>query len=183
MRDTELYRSETARGISAALKDIETNKLNEFIDLIESKDRVFFSGAGRSLLMIKAFAMALMQIGKTVYVTGEVCTPSIQKGDLLIAASCSGETKSLLLFVEEAKKAGAEVALITGRADSSIGKLSDFVLTMGYKPEEGAVSNGWLTDNRFEQSIVPLGDCVMEYIARDNNKTNETIASNHANME
>lgn len=181
--NTKEYRSESARGINAALQSVDENKIEETVKAVEDAKRVFFTGAGRSFLMTKAIAMAMMQIGITVYATGEVCTPSISEGDLLVAASCSGETQSVLLFVEQAKKRGAKIALITGNADSSMGKLADIILEMDPMSEEGSVQKTWVVDNRFEQAIVPLGDCFVEYLARRKGASHETIGSNHANME
>lgn len=181
--DTREYRRESARGIQAALLSVDEKQIEETVRAIAGAKRVFFTGAGRSFLMTKAIAMAMMQIGITTYATGEVCTPSIASGDLLIAASCSGETQSVLLFVEQAKQCGAKIVLITGNAESSMGKLSDIVLTMDPLSEEGSSQKGWVVDNRFEQAIVPLGDCFVEYLARAKGASHDTIGSNHANME
>lgn len=181
--NTNEYRKETAVGIGEALESVEDKQLDKLIDAIKTAPRLFFSGAGRSFLMIKAMAMAMMQIGYQVYVTGEVATPSIQSGDLLVVASCSGTTKSVLLFVEQAKHIGAKVALITGNANSQIGDLSDIVIEMEYRSKPGSIQETWIVDNRFEQSIVPLGDCIVEALAREKGASTNTIQKNHANME
>ena len=52
--------------------------------------RIIVCGTGRSGLMLKSFAMRLMQIGYISYVVGETITPAIKEGDLLIVASASG---------------------------------------------------------------------------------------------
>ncbi len=133
--------------------------------------------------MMQGIAMAFMQIGLTTYVTGGVTTPAIEKGDLLIAASCSGETKSVALFLEQAKKIGARIVLITACPESTMGRLADIVVKMNAKSEPGSVQESWLTDNRFEHALVPLGDCLMEYLARDRGAANSIISEHHANME
>ena len=73
-------------------KTIAPEKLQEVIKKIKEHKRIFVYGTGRSGLMLKAFAMRLMQIGLNSYVVGETTTPSVQEGDLLIVASASGET-------------------------------------------------------------------------------------------
>ncbi len=181
--DTELYRKETARGIGAALASVKKEDIDEVVGAVQNSPHVFFSGAGRSFLMMQAVAMAFMQVGVTAYVTGGVTTPAIKKGDLLIAASCSGETQSVILFVEQAKKMGVKVVLITACPDSTLGKIADIVMKMEAESEEGSIQKTWLTDNRFEHSIVPLGDCMMEYIARNQNAGKNIIKEHHANME
>lgn len=183
MVNTELYRKEAARGIGAALASVDSKSLEDAALAAKTAPRVFFTGAGRSFLMMQAVAMAFMQIGLTSYVTGGVTTPSIKKGDLLIAASCSGETKSVALFMEQAKEMGAKLALITSNPDSTMAKMSDIVVCMDGNSEPGSVQESWLADARFEHAIVPLGDCMMEFIARSNEAADDIIKQNHANME
>lgn len=106
--DTVLYRKETARGISVSLDSVSAESIDQVVEAVEKAPRVFFTGAGRSFLMIQAMAMAMMQIGVTAYVTGGVTTPAIEEGDLLIGASCSGETKSVALFNGAGQKTGSK---------------------------------------------------------------------------
>lgn len=183
MDTTITYRKETVRGIDVALQTVPEEIIEKLLSAIQNAPSIFFTGAGRSFLMLKAMAMAMMQINYPVHVTGEVTTPSVKKDDLLIVASCSGETKSVCLFVEQAKAVGAKIALITGNPDSTLAKLSDIVAVMSYKPEPGSAQETWVVDNRFEQAIVPFGDCIVEFLARNLGATQNTISSNHANME
>ena len=103
MRD---YRSEVLAGVGRSLASVPEDSLTALIEAVGSAGRVFVTGAGRSLLFVKSLAMALMQIGRSVYATGEVATPAIGPGDLLVVATSSGTTKSVLLFVEQARDQG-----------------------------------------------------------------------------
>lgn len=184
MIDTVTYRKETARGMGACLDSIAEESIVAAVKAVQEAPRIFFTGAGRSFLMIKGIAMCFMQVGvKNCYVTGDVTTPSIGAGDLLIAASCSGETKSVALFLEQAKAQGAKILLLTANKASAMGKMADYVIEMASDTEAGAEQEKWLCDNRFEHSIVPLGDCMMEYIARDKGAADNIIQQNHANIE
>ena len=93
-------------------------------------DRIFLAGMGRSGLIVRSFAMRLMQVGLQVYVVGEVTTPAMRKGDLLIAISGSGETKTTHHIVSVAKSSGARVFLLTAQTTSSIGDISELVLVL-----------------------------------------------------
>ena len=181
--NTEIYRKETTRGIGVALDSVSGGSIDAVVKAVQQSPRVFFTGAGRSFLMMQAGAMAFMQIGITSYVTGGVTTPAIGEGDLLIAASCSGETKSVSLFLEQAKKIGAKIVLLTACPNSTMGKLADIVVRMEARSEPDSVQKTWLTDNRFEHAIVPLGDCLMEYLAREKGASDNIISEHHANME
>lgn len=178
MRD---YRSEVVAGIDRALAAVPENQLANVIDAVEQAQRVFVTGAGRSLLFVKSLAMALMQLGLPVYATGEVATPAIGPGDLLIAASSSGSTKSVLLFVEQAHGQGARIAAITSNPKSLIGELADVLVVVGDGTDPGGA--GWQTGSFFELALAPLGDVIVEQLAVRGGATSATVSAHHANLE
>jgi len=96
--------------------------------LVSTDRRILVVGAGRSGLIGRAFAMRLMHLGFQVYVMGETITPSIGRGDLIIALSGSGTTKIVVTAVEIGKTVGAKIIAITSYVDSDLGKLADDVV-------------------------------------------------------
>ena len=70
--------------LKKASEKINDKQLIGIIDEIEKAQNIFVYGTGRSGLMLKAFAMRLMQMNYSVYVIGETITPAIKKEDLLI---------------------------------------------------------------------------------------------------
>lgn len=54
----------------------------------------------------------------------------MQKNDLLIALSYSGETEELLVVLTPAKRLGVELVSITASRTSSLGRMSDLVVEM-----------------------------------------------------
>lgn len=97
-------------------------------DAYKRRAKVLVMGAGRSGLVGKAFAMRLMHLGFNVYVLGETITPSIGKGDLVVAISGSGKTKLIVTAAEAAKKVEATIVAITSYPDSPLGQLADIVV-------------------------------------------------------
>ena len=85
-----------AMELANTLKNIDQEEIDRLATGIKQAKRIFVSGAGRSLLMLKGLAMRLMHLGYDVYVVGEVTTPAFLPDDLLILASASGETTSLI---------------------------------------------------------------------------------------
>jgi len=53
--------------------------------------------------------MKLAHLGFSSYVIGDVTTPSLKEGDLLIAISQSGKTSTILTLVKKAKKLGGSL--------------------------------------------------------------------------
>ncbi|MBQ9480359.1 MAG: SIS domain-containing protein [Selenomonadaceae bacterium] len=116
--------------LEAAAPQVLDDKVDAMIDAVSNHERVFVYGTGRSGLMLKAFAMRLMQLGLTAYVVGETTTPSVKRGDLLVIASASGETDTVVSAVSKAVKGGVDVAAITGNHESSVSRLVKPLVTI-----------------------------------------------------
>jgi 6-phospho-3-hexuloisomerase len=102
--------------------------LNTLLEARKNGKRIFVTGAGRSGLVAKAFAMRLLHLGFNVYVVGETILPPIVKEDVLLAVSGSGRTKSVVAIAEAAKAIGAKVVALTTFPDSPLGKIADILV-------------------------------------------------------
>ena len=78
-----------AKMLRKMVEQLRDDELMSLIEAIEGAKRIFVGGAGRSLLSMKGFAMRLMQTEHETYLVGEVTTPAIHEGDLLIVGSGS----------------------------------------------------------------------------------------------
>ena len=103
---------------------------NQFMNALLSAPRIYVTGAGRSGLIAKAFAMRLMHLGMESYVIGETITPAMHEGDMLVVFSGSGETHSITDICRTAKMVGGTLALITSRRESSMAMTADLVIVL-----------------------------------------------------
>ncbi len=85
-------------------RSIDMASIDEFARKLNSANRIFVMGAGRSGLVAKSFAMRLMHIGYQVYVVGEIC-----------------------------KKLNVTLITVTSNKDSVLGRLSDLVVIVDSK--------------------------------------------------
>ncbi|WP_230742361.1 6-phospho-3-hexuloisomerase [Methanooceanicella nereidis] len=109
-------------------ESIDDETMDEFANLLNSANRIFVMGAGRSGLVAKSFAMRLMHIGYQVYVVGEIITPAVSAGDVVIAISGSGNTRTISEFGEICKKLNVKVITVTSNRESVLGRMSDLVV-------------------------------------------------------
>lgn len=165
--------------ILAATDDTYSPALAKMLD---KANRVFVSGAGRSGQIGKFFAMRLMHSGYDVSVVGEIVTPSIKRGDLLVIISGSGETEQLIAFAKSAKKVGADILLITTKADSTIGDLADAVFQIG-RPELYSKVVGMPMGTVFELSTLSFLEAFISQIIHEKGIPEEVMRERHANME
>jgi 6-phospho-3-hexuloisomerase len=142
--------------------------------------RVFVGGMGRSGLMMRAFAMRLMQLGVTVFVVGDTTTPSIAKGDLLVVGSRFGRSGSLSHFVSIARREKARVAVVTMDPGTPLARQADIVATIPVA--EGGPSQQPL-GTLFEQSLLVYLDAVVLLAKRLLHKTERAMSKRHTNLE
>ena len=109
-----------AKGLADALEPlvrvlahVQRPEVEAFEKVLLGARRVFVTGLGRTGLMARGFAMRLMHLGRRVYHVGDVITPAIRRGDLLVICSRTGRSPVLLYYVKIAQRVGARVAIVT----------------------------------------------------------------------
>lgn len=168
--------------ISSILEATPDGHDKALVDMLDQAKRIFISGAGRSKLVGNFFAMRLMHGGYDVSVVGEIVTPSIKAGDLLIIISGSGETEQLIAFTKRAKEIGAKIVLISAKSDSTIGDLADITLQIGRDEQYGKVK-GMPMGTVFELSTLLFLEATISHVIHDKGIEEEVMRSRHANLE
>lgn len=168
-----------------AVQQMPESAGDQLADAIFEANRIFVAGAGRSGLMMKAFAMRLMHLGFRVYVIGETVTPGVEEGDLLLIGSGSGETRTLVGMADKAKSLHAQVAVLTTQPQSSIGVLADVVLPLPGTPKEQSGSTLTIQPMGalFEQTLLLFLDAVILRLMGKTDQTAATMFGKHANLE
>ncbi|AOZ94111.1 6-phospho-3-hexuloisomerase [Paenibacillus crassostreae] len=161
-------------------------QLELLVEQIGEAKRIFVAGVGRSGLMMRAFAMRLMHLGKDVYVVGETVTRSLAKGDLLIIGSGSGETKSLIPMAEKAQSLEACVAVMTLSPVSTVSKLSNIIVTMPGASKDQLHHEAVTIQpmgSLFEQMLLLICDAVVLRLMEIQSLNGQAMYGNHANLE
>ena len=177
-----------ADEVQRCVRSVDPAALERAVDLLDSAPRVFVTGAGRSALAMRGFAMRLMHQGTAAYVVGDVTTPAIAAEDLLVVGSGSGRTPGVLLHVETAKKLGARVILVTIVPGSPIGALADAVVSIP-APSPKAENAGRTVVSQqplgslFEQSLLLVCDAMILASMRRHGIDPDDMMRRHANLE
>ncbi|WP_297476420.1 bifunctional 3-hexulose-6-phosphate synthase/6-phospho-3-hexuloisomerase [Thermococcus sp.] len=205
-RIIDIFWGEYMMTIRKAMRDItehvnnvaDTIKLEQvraFVDAMIGANKIFIYGAGRSGLVGKAFAMRLMHLDFNVYVVGETITPAFEQGDLLIAISGSGETKSIVDAAQIARAQGGKIVTITSYANSTLGKLADVVVEIPGRTKEDVptdyIARQMLTKYKwtapmgtlFEDSTMIFLDGVIALLMATFQKTEKDMKRKHATLE
>ncbi len=173
--------------LSAVSAAVDAAAVEKLLDLLLAAPHVFTAGAGRSGLLLRCTAMRLMHLGKATFVVGEVVTPAIRAGDLLLLLSGSGETGSLAAMAKKAKTLGAVLAVVTANPRSTLAELADLTVHIPAPTPKAALS-GFVPSRQpmgslFEESAFLLFEVVVMELMRRSGKTSEVMFQRHANLE
>ena len=128
-----------------AVLQIEANAIRALVDRLDDrfiaalglltacKGRVIVTGMGKSGIIARKIAATLSSTGTPAYflhpaeaVHGDLGV--IQRHDLLVALSQSGETPEILRLLETLKRLGSQLIAITGTPSSILGEAADVTL-------------------------------------------------------
>lgn len=174
----KLAGQDMVRRIDAVMEKTNWDRFVALGQLLPQAQRTFVTGAGRSGLVARSFGMRLMHAGLPAFIPGETITPAAQKGDLLVAISCTGNTGITDYIARRARELGAKVVVITADPDSPLAKEADEVL---YLPVEAR--NIVLRAAVFEHAASLCLDAVFNVLADRLKLDMESYHARHANLE
>jgi 6-phospho-3-hexuloisomerase len=171
--------------LAAALRSADPAPFAQAVELVEGADRVFVHGAGRSGLALRMTAMRLMHLGLDVHVVGEVTTPAIRPGDVLLVASGSGTTSGIVAAGEQAVEVGASVIAVSTTADSPLAELAavTLVLPAATKTDRSGTASAQYAGSLFEQGVALLGDALFHTLWTRGGQSADDLWPRHANLE
>ncbi len=190
-------------SIKAILNNIQTAEeflieedIEKFEDIIIGSNNIFVTGAGRSGLAAKAFAMRLMHLGLSSYVVGETISPAINEGDCIVAISGSGETNTIVSAAKIAKNRGASVLAVTSYPESTLGTLADSLIFVKGRTKKEVDDENYMKRQIHGNytSLTPLGtafelttlvflDAIVSELMEKMEQTESDLKSRHTVLE
>ena len=112
-------------GVCTAMADGDVTPL---VEAIAGAKRIALYGVGREGLQIKGFAMRLFHLGLDAHVVGDMTTPHLGAGDLLIVSAGPGSFSTVMALIGVARAAGARIAVVTAQPNGEAAAAADVVL-------------------------------------------------------
>jgi len=166
----------------------EFENTEELLKAIRSAKRVFVAGAGRSGLMMRSFAMRLMQVGIDTYVVGETTTPKILDTDLLIVGSGSGRTGGPLGYAQIARSSGVRIFAITVAHESPLNEIADVIIrlpapTPKLHEEQPKFDSAQPLGSLFEQTLLVYLDALIIMLMELMDVDEDTLLGRHTTLQ
>jgi 6-phospho-3-hexuloisomerase len=153
---------------------------------IRKARRIACYGVGREGLMMKALCMRLMHLGLDAHFVGDMTTPPLGSGDLLIASAGPGSFSTVLALQGVAQQAGARVMVVTAQPDGDAPRRAETVIML---PAQTMAN-----DQRAGGSLLPMGslyeaaqlvffDLVSILLRERTGQTPDQMRQRHTNLE
>ena len=108
--------------LGTCLRGIEEPKLGELVERIAVSKRIVLYGCGREGLMMRALCMRLYHLGLDAHMAGDVTTPPVGPGDLLLVSAGPGYLSTVEALLGVGRKAGSSTACFTAEPGSQVTK-------------------------------------------------------------
>jgi 6-phospho-3-hexuloisomerase len=171
--------------IDRVLQQVKEEQVDAFCQAILSADRLFLHSLGREGLVLRGFAIRLMHLGFAAAVVGDMTTPPIGPGGLLIASSGPGAVKTMAALFDITHQAGGKVALLTAEPAAPLAKQADLLVIIPAQTMARAESQATLQlmGSVYEQAEWILLDAVVLRLKNATGQTAEQIRQRHTNLE
>jgi 6-phospho-3-hexuloisomerase len=173
--------------LGAVFRHLNDRSVDAAVKTIAEANRIAVYGVGREGLQIKGFAMRLFHLGLNVHVVGDMTTPPIGEGDVLIVSAGPGAFSTVLALMGVAASAGATTITVTAQPNGEAAQRADHVLlipaqTMADDQGEGPVSVLPM-GSLFEGAQYVLFEIMILKLRRRLSIAPEAMRANHTNLE
>lgn len=192
---TELSHQEMAQKALAEVGAVLAKALPAQADAmavpILAAKRIALHGVGREGLMMRALAMRLFHMGLDAHVVGDMTTPPLGAGDLLIVSAGPGQFSTVQALMGVARDAGAKTLCITAEPAGSAPQAADHV---AHLPAQTMANDTPAGGEGGPASILPMGSLfeaamflffeilILDLRARAQ-VSPEAMRANHTNLE
>lgn len=175
-----------AAEVAEVLARVPAETAERLCDELQAARRIACYGVGREGLMMKALCMRLMHLGLDAHVVGDMTTPPLGPGDLLLASAGPGRFSTVVALLEVAREAGARTAVVTAQPDGDAPAKADAVVVLPAQtmaddsgPAAGVLPMGSL----YEAVQLLFFDVVSLRLRERLGQSAEEMRSRHTNLE
>jgi 6-phospho-3-hexuloisomerase len=172
--------------LTDVINRIDAVQVNALIDLLAEANRVVVYGVGREGLMMKALTMRLFHMGLDAHVVGDMTTPPVGKGDVLVVSAGPGYFSTVAALMGVARNAGAKTICFTAQPGEKMPQRADLTVVL---PAQTMAD-----DTTGPTSFLPMGSLYegvqylfFEYfvlmLGDHMGITSEQMRQNHTNLE
>lgn len=185
MADAHELAVAAADDVRRVLERMPAAAADELCAELEGARTIACYGVGREGLMMKALCMRLMHLGLDAHVVGDMTTPPVGPGDLLVVSAGPGTFATVVALLDVARGAGARTVVVTAQPDGDAPRRADLVVHLPAQT---------MADDTAPASVLPMGslyeavqllffDVVSIRLRERSGQRPEEMRARHTNLE
>jgi 6-phospho-3-hexuloisomerase len=172
--------------VAAVFTPATTEAADRLCDEILGARRIACYGVGREGLMMRALCMRLMHLGHDAHVVGDMTTPPLGPGDLLLVSAGPGAFATVLALMGVANGASARTLVITAQPGGEAARLADVtihLLAQTMADDRGTTTSLLPMGSLYEAAQLIFFDIVSILLRERMGQTPEEMRGRHTNLE
>lgn len=172
--------------LGTCLDAIDETEMTDLVEILATSRRICLYGCGREGLMMRALCMRLYHLGLDVHMVGDMTTPPVGKGDLLLVSAGPGALSTAEALLGVARKDGAKTACFTAEPGSQVTRLSDFIFVIPAQTmarDESAPTSFLPMGSLYEGAQFLLYEILIMKVRDRLGETAESMRARHTNLE
>jgi 6-phospho-3-hexuloisomerase len=174
--------------VGAVFDTLPPEAADRLCDAVLTARRIACFGVGREGLMMRALCMRLMHLGFDAHVVGDMTTPPVGRGDLLLVSAGPGGFSTALALLGVARRAGATTLVVTAQPGGEAARAADLVVHLPAQTmadDQGPTGQTSLLPmgSLFEAAQLIFFDLVSILLRERTGQTPEQMRARHTNLE
>lgn len=171
--------------LAAVAAAMDEAAIDPVVAAIADARRIMLYGCGREGLMMRAIAMRLHHLGRTVCMQGDMSAFPLGPGDLFLCAAGPGYLSTGSALVGVAKAAGARVLVITAEPDGATAREAHQLLVIPAQTMARDVGGSSVLPmgSLFEGAMFLVFEVLVLRLREALGETPESMRARHTNME
>ena len=174
--------------VGAVFAALPPEAADRLCDTIVAARRIACYGVGREGLMMRALCMRLMHLGLDAHVVGDMTTPPLGRGDLLLVSAGPGAFSTVLALLGVARGAGATTLVVTAQPGGEAARAADLVVhlpaqTMADDQGRAGQTSLLPMGSLYEAAQLIFFDLVSTLLRERTGQTPDEMRARHTNLE
>jgi 6-phospho-3-hexuloisomerase len=172
--------------IGSVFSRVPADTADRMCDEILKARRIACYGVGREGLMMKALCMRLMHLGLDAHVAGDMTTPPVSKGDLLIASAGPGSFTTVMALLGVAREAGARTMVVTAQPEGPAPRSAGVVIELPAQTmanDRGGPASLLPMGSLYEAAQLVFFDLISILLREKTGQSPDQMRARHTNLE
>lgn len=157
------------------------------IEALAAARRIAVYGVGREGLQMRGLAMRLFHLGLQASVVGDMTTPHLGAGDLLVVSAGPGSFATVAALLGVARRDGARTLVFTAQPDGACPRAADLVVAIPAQTmadDQGKAASSVLPmGSLYEGAQYVLFEAMILRLRERLGVRPEAMRANHTNLE